>query len=113
MIEVLTYSLAVIAGLILLLGGALAAYRLIPRREAPPDVQSLWAEVQANRTAILDLTDKYETQVQRSRGRKRWKDREEDEPTAPVLPAPPVLSGKAALRERARQAYPKLVGGGD
>lgn len=113
MFEFIAYSLAVSIGILILLGGSLAAFRMIPRQEAPPDVQSLWAEIQANRTAILDLTDKYETQVQRGRGRKRWKDREEDDPPAAVLPSQPALTGKAALRERARAAYPKLVGGGD
>lgn len=111
--EFLTIGLAVAIGISVLVAGLLAAWRLIPRPEAPPDLQSLYAEVQANRTMILDLTDKYETVTQRARARGRkkkvWEEEDAPESAPAAAPAPPAPESKAELRARARATYPQLV----
>ena len=111
----LSYVLPGVGGLILLLAGSLAAWRMIPRPEAPLDIQTLWQEIQANRLAIADLVDKYETSAQRARGRgrkKRYGDDDEAD-TPPPAPPPALVSTpvdtKAELRARARATYPTLV----
>jgi len=107
----LSYVLPAVAGLILLLAGSLAAWRMIPRPEPPLDLQTVWQEVQANRLAIADLMDKYETSAQRARGRGRKKryDDDDDPPADPPAPAPAPVDAKADMRARARELYPALV----
>lgn len=100
----LAYSLAVAGGLALAGAGLLAAWRLIPRPDPPPDISSIWAEVQANRLAILEITDKFETALARAAGRAVKQRKKDDEPEAPRL------NGKDALRARARARYPELTG---
>ena len=103
MIEIVTYGLLAIGGVVLLAAGGLAAWRLIPRPEPPPDVASLSVDVAALRLQIADLEERFVSFVQRDRGRKRKKDREDEEAQAEatVVPLQPALEGKAALRAQA------------
>ena len=67
----LTIGFAVAGALFLFGVGSLAAWRMIPRREPPPDVQMVWAECKALRTAYLDLDERVTTWMQREKGRRR------------------------------------------
>ena len=105
MFEIAAYGLLAICGVLALTGGFLAVWRLVPRHHANIAPSELLALIKGLRLEHDELYEKFESFLQRDRGRKRKKDREEEE-QLPVAAAPAEVTPidfKRALRDRAKE----------